>query len=108
MAVSRENGPNRADAWRYRCAIVVGVFSHIFAAIRHILTVFKIFFNFFLKRYTLQIIHLDGKDLTEEDVYLAIEPVTISKVNDGPFEMSDDEATFVDDFLEKVDNQPYQ
>ena len=51
---------------------------------------------------------MDGTNLTVKDVYLAIHPTTLSKVNDGPYKMTNEQATFVDDFLEQIDNQPYQ
>ena len=56
----------------------------------------------------MKVIHLDRTDLTVKDTYLAIQPSTLVKVNDGLFEMNDNEAGFVDDYLELLDNQPYR
>ena len=56
----------------------------------------------------MELIHLDGTNLTVKDTYLFIQPFTLAKVNDGPFEMNNNEATFVDDYLELLDNQPYR
>ena len=43
-AILCKNSLNRANAWCYQFAIIVGVFSHTFATFHHVLTIFYIFF----------------------------------------------------------------
>jgi len=40
----------------------------------------------------MKLIHLDGTDLTVKNTYLAIQPSTLAKMNDGPYDMTDNEA----------------